>query len=215
MPYNGGHSRGTICCTVCGLCPNHHDPDRECRFGDMDIVKSDRCTNYYYRLWGDQATEDQYRHDIRVFEEWERKDRRRREVDWRAFVREVGDVRLGQRDDGVSVLEQGRAERSNHAREVAPDDDVDQRSWYEVLGVAKDATGEEILQAYRDRAEILDPEHNINGSEAEKKAYAVEWRKINDAKEQLMHPVKVSVWIRGMNRGDGICANRLDVEGKE
>ncbi|KAI9763205.1 MAG: hypothetical protein M1835_007898 [Candelina submexicana] len=194
MPYSGGHSRGTICCTVCGLCANHHDPDRECRYGDMDIVKSDRCTKYYLRLWGDEATENQYRHDIRVFEEWKRRNRRRREVDWRAFVREAGSTRHGQGDDGVGVCEQGRAERSSHAREVASgdddDDNVDQRSWYEVLGVARDATGEEILQAYRDRAEILDPGHDINESEAEKKAYAVEWRKINDAKEQLMHPVK-------------------------
>ena len=58
-------------------------------------------------------------------------------------------------------------------------------NYYEILGVTKTSTNEEIKKAYKKKATKYHPDKNVGKSEAEKQKNEEEFKKINEAYETL------------------------------
>ena len=61
----------------------------------------------------------------------------------------------------------------------------DKRDYYEVLGVSKSATDEELKKAYRKMAMQYHPDRQVNASETEQKCAAEKFRAAQKAYEHI------------------------------
>ncbi len=76
------------------------------------------------------------------------------------------------------------------------------RDYYEILGIARDATDDEIKRAFRNLAFKYHPDHNRNDDAGEK------FKEVNEAYEVLSDPDKRSVYDRFGHSGVGVPFGR-------
>lgn len=84
---------------------------------------------------------------------------------------------------------------------------MEKRDYYEVLGVAKNASADEIKKAYRKKAIEFHPDKYANASEAERKAAEEKFKEAAEAYDVLSNPDKRARYDQfghaGMNGGAG------------
>ena len=71
------------------------------------------------------------------------------------------------------------------------------KDYYEILGVSKDASDEDIKKAYRAKALKYHPDKWVNGTEEEKKEAERKFKEISEANEVLSDPQKRQMYDNG------------------
>ena len=74
---------------------------------------------------------------------------------------------------------------------------VEQKDYYEILGVSKDASDDDIKKAYRKLAMKYHPDRWVNGTEEEKKDAEQKFKEISEANEVLSDPQKRQMYDNG------------------
>jgi len=92
---------------------------------------------------------------------------------------------------------------------------AEKRDYYEVLGVAKTATTDDIKKAYKKLALKYHPDRHVNDSEAEKKAAEEKFKEAAEAYEVLSDPQKRQRYdqfgFAGMGGASGFSAENMDM----
>lgn len=92
---------------------------------------------------------------------------------------------------------------------------AEKRDYYEVLGVAKSATADDIKKAYKKLALKYHPDRHVNDSEAEKKAAEDKFKEAAEAYEVLSDPQKRQRYdqfgFAGMGGAGGFSAENIDL----
>ena len=92
---------------------------------------------------------------------------------------------------------------------------AEKRDYYEVLGVAKTATADDIKKAYKKLALQYHPDRHINDSEADKKAAEEKFKEAAEAYEVLSDPQKRQRYdqfgFAGMGGAGGFSAENIDM----
>ncbi|MBR3646889.1 MAG: molecular chaperone DnaJ [Paludibacteraceae bacterium] len=92
---------------------------------------------------------------------------------------------------------------------------AEKRDFYEVLGVAKTATAEDIKKAYKKLALQYHPDRHVNDSEAEKKAAEEKFKEAAEAYEVLSNPQKRQRYdqfgFAGMGGASGFSGAGMDM----
>ena len=74
---------------------------------------------------------------------------------------------------------------------------AEQKDYYEILGVSKDASDDDIKKAYRKLAMKYHPDRWTNGTEEEKKDAEQKFKEIAEANEVLSDPQKRQMYDNG------------------
>ena len=74
---------------------------------------------------------------------------------------------------------------------------AEQKDYYKILGVAKDASDDDIKKAYRKLAMKYHPDRWVNGTEDEKKDAEQKFKEIAEANEVLSDPQKRQMYDNG------------------
>ncbi len=92
---------------------------------------------------------------------------------------------------------------------------ANKRDYYEVLGVAKNATPDDIKKAYKKLALQYHPDRHVNDSEADKKAAEDKFKEAAEAYEVLSDPQKRQRYdqfgFAGMGGAGGFSAENIDL----
>ena len=92
---------------------------------------------------------------------------------------------------------------------------AEKRDYYEVLGVAKNATADDIKKAYKKLALQYHPDRHVNDSEADKKAAEDKFKEAAEAYEVLSDPQKRQRYdqfgFAGMGGAGGFSAENIDM----
>ena len=92
---------------------------------------------------------------------------------------------------------------------------AEKRDYYEVLGVAKSATADDIKKAYKKLALKYHPDRHVNDSEADKKAAEEKFKEAAEAYEVLSDPQKRQRYdqfgFAGMGGMGGFSAENMDM----
>ena len=92
---------------------------------------------------------------------------------------------------------------------------AEKRDYYEVLGVAKTATADDIKKAYKKLALQYHPDRHVNDSEADKKAAEEKFKEAAEAYEVLSDPQKRQRYdqygFAGMGGMGGFSAENIDM----
>lgn len=73
------------------------------------------------------------------------------------------------------------------------------KDYYKILGIAKNATDDEIKKAYRKRALMHHPDRHSNGTDEEKKDQEKKFKEVGEAYTVLSDPVKKSRYDNGQD----------------
>ena len=74
---------------------------------------------------------------------------------------------------------------------------AEQKDYYKILGVSKDASDDDIKKAYRKLAMKYHPDRWVNGTEKEKKDAEQKFKEISEANEVLSDPQKRQMYDNG------------------
>lgn len=86
-----------------------------------------------------------------------------------------------------------------------------EKDFYEILGVSKDASEEEIKKSYKRAAMKWHPDRWVNGTDEEKKAAEEKFKEISEAYEVLSDPQKRANYDNGDFEFDGPGIDPMDI----